>query len=92
MGEVDRQRIAAAKTLEALGYVYLDGEGWKLPRGSAQWLEADALHALLTKRADRLSDSIRGSREAAEFRTIVDALQAYEGKRWPNAKISDGNR
>jgi hypothetical protein len=90
MGTIDRQRIAAVKTLEALGYTYRDGGGWRTPEQSAQWFEADVLYAILVTRADRLANYAAGSREAIEFRTIAKALQAYEAKRWPDGKEPGG--
>lgn len=41
------------------------------------------MHALLVRRADDLADSSEGSAEAAEPVAIVDAIEAYGGKRWP---------
>jgi hypothetical protein len=31
-----------------------------------------------------------GSGEDAELRTITDALEAYETKRWPEGRVSSG--
>jgi hypothetical protein len=86
MGEVDRQRISAVRTLERLGYVYNDGQGWKPPQRSDLSPEADALHALLVERAGHLTKRYVGLREAAELRMIVKALEAYEAKRWPGGR------
>lgn len=33
MSKIDRERIAAVKTLQGLGYTYRDGEQWKPPLG-----------------------------------------------------------
>ena len=52
--------------------------------------EADALHALLVKRADELVGCIEGSPEEAELATIADALDAYEEKRWPLGIVPGG--
>jgi hypothetical protein len=51
---------------------------------------ADAMHALLVKRADDLGGSLVGSVEEAEFASIADALTAYELIRWPEGKIPGG--
>ena len=69
MGEVDRQRISAVGVLEGLRYTYRDGEGWKPPRSESAWREADELHTLLLKRADRLSGVFSGTRDATEHRS-----------------------
>ena len=90
MGEVDRQRISAVRVLEGLGYTYRDGEGWQPPRPESAWREANELHTLLIKRADRLAGVFSGTRDATEHRTIIKALEAYEAKRWPDGKIPEG--
>ena len=90
MGNIDRQRIAAVRTLGALGYTYRDGEGWRAPDRSAQWREADALHALLVDRADQITKHHVGLREMQEFRAITKALEAYEAKRWPGGNERGG--
>ena len=51
---------------------------------------ADALHALLLKRADKLEGFIEGSVEEAEFASIADALVAYEEQRWPSGNVPGG--
>jgi hypothetical protein len=90
MGEVDRQRLSAVRTLEGLGYTYRDGEGWKPPPARDQWIEADVLYNLLTIRADHLADRSQWSREATEHRTITRALWAYKSKRWPDGEDPGG--
>lgn len=49
---------------------------------------ADAMHAVLVKRADELSGCIEVSPEAVELAAIVDAIEAYEEKRWPLGKTA----
>ena len=48
--------------------------------------ETDAMHALLTKRADELAGCTEGSPEEDELRALADAIDAYEAKRWPRGK------
>jgi hypothetical protein len=82
--ELDRQRIAAVSLLETMGYRYQSGK-WE-PSASAplplSW-EADAMHGALMRRADALAGCTENSEEEIELKAIVDALEAYEAKRWP---------
>jgi hypothetical protein len=82
--DLDRQRIAAVRLLESLGYRYQSGK-WE-PSGSSPlpftW-EADGMHGALMQRADALAGCTENSAEEIELKAIVDALEAYEAKRWP---------
>jgi hypothetical protein len=90
--DIDRQRVAAVRVLEALGYSYQSGE-W-LPTVAAPPLpvtaEADAMHGALMRRADALAGCTEGSNEETELKAIADALEAYEAKRWPLGKEPGG--
>ena len=66
MSTIDRQRIAAVKALEAMGYRFRDDK-WLAPDANGGWPEADAMHALLVHRADQLEGCIEGSAEEQEF-------------------------
>ena len=90
MSTIDKQRIAAVRTLEDMGYVFRDE--WIAPAGvtAPMTAEADAMHALLVLRADDLEGFTEGSPEEAEFKNIADALEAYEAKRWPGGKVPGG--
>ena len=82
--EIDRQRIAAVRVLEALGYVYRGGE-WLPPAGVgvqplSMMSEADAMHAALVR---ALAGCLEGSDGEAELRMTADLIEAYEAKRWP---------
>ena len=83
---IDKQRISAVHSLEALGYTYRRGE-WLPAAVTITPLplteEADTMHAVLMRRADRLAGCAAGSDEDAELKAIVDAIEAYEAKRWP---------
>jgi hypothetical protein len=48
------------------------------------------MHTLLVARADTLDGCTEGSPEETERKCIVDAIEAYEAKRWPNGKEADG--
>jgi hypothetical protein len=93
MSEVDRRRIAAVRTLEALGYCFRSGR-WNSPlqiRPDAElWTEADALHQLLVQRADTLIGCTDGSADQDELEAIGQALEAYETVRWPKGKADGG--
>ena len=69
MSTIDKQRIAAVRTLEAMGYVFHDHD-WIGPTIPAT-LEADAMHALLVLRADQIEGFAAGSPEEAEFKAIA---------------------
>jgi hypothetical protein len=66
--DINRQRIAAARTLEALGYAYQGGQ-WVPPTAATtpsplpMTAEADALHGALMRRADALVACTEGSDE-----------------------------
>jgi hypothetical protein len=88
MGKVDKERIAAVRTLEHLGFKF-DGRNW-VGGVPAIVPEADALHGLLMDRAEALAGGTDGSPEADELATIADVLEAYEAKRWPDGRIAGG--
>lgn len=52
--------------------------------------EADAMHGQLVRRADDLAGCIETSPQEQELESIVDVIEAYEAKRWPEAKIPGG--
>lgn len=89
MGEIDRQRISAVKKLQELGLAW-HAATWLNAAEAQLLLEADATHALLVRRADELEGCIEGSAEEAEFESIINAIEAYEEKRWPLGKIPGG--
>ena len=73
---IDRQRIAAVKLLEALGYRF-DAIEWKAPPGVAAaptvLCEADALLGLLILRADKLEGCMEGAR--MDGRTFIQLVE-----------------
>jgi hypothetical protein len=91
MSTIDKQRIAAVRKLEQLGYTFAAGD-WMHPANDAAPAPAitDALHALLVKRADDLEGCAKGSDEERELAAITDAIEAYEAVRWPQGKINGG--
>ena len=82
------------RALEALGFTYQNGT-W-LPAVPAPWqalpliAEADAMHGVLMRHADALVGCIEGSDEEADLKATVDAIEAYEAKRWPLGKEPGG--
>ena len=96
MSNIDRQRITAVTKLRSLGYTFSLTEGWSPPAhatcafSASALAEADAMHALLLLRADKLEGCGPGTEEAMELGLIADAAEAYEAKRWPLGKEQGG--
>jgi hypothetical protein len=90
MSTIDRQRIAAVKIIEALGYSF-DGLEWSAPVYGVPLPnlhdEADAMHALLVLRADKLEEGIKGDDDEAELKMIAEVVGDYEAKRWPDGVV-----
>ena len=84
--DLDRKRRAAVQALEALGYTYRKDQ-WTPAAVTVVPVpltaEADTLHGLLVRRADALAGCAERSAEESELKAIVDAIEAYEAKRWP---------
>ena len=84
--DLDKKRRAAVRALEALGYTYRKDE-WSPAAVTVVPVpltaEADTLHGLLVRRADALAGCAERSAEESELKAIVDAIEAYEAKRWP---------
>jgi hypothetical protein len=69
---IDKQRIDAVRTLEALVYIYRGG-AWLAPAGTAAtplslMAKADDMHGALMRRADELAGCTEGSDEEAELK------------------------
>jgi hypothetical protein len=54
------------------------------------WDVADDMVAYLIKRADDLTAHADNPQAEAELERIVDLIEAYEAKRWPDGKIAAG--
>jgi len=96
MIDIDKQRVAAVRKLEALQYRY-EGGVWvppvSLPTPVTQHSilgEADDMHSVLVQRADALEGCTDGSEEERELAAITDAIEAYEASRWPEGKVPGG--
>jgi hypothetical protein len=91
VSKIDRQRVAAVRKLEALGYRY-EGDKWAAPTVTNQSIlaEADAILSALVLRADALEAYIEGSVEEVELAVITDAIEAYEAVCWPAGKVPGG--
>jgi hypothetical protein len=93
MSNIDKQRIAAVRKLECLGYTFAAGD-WHAPAGmtaAPTSTQADAMYALLVRRADVLErDAQRDLMRERELAAITDAVEAYEALRWPNGKVDGG--
>ena len=93
MSNTDKQRIAAVRKLEQLGYTFADGD-WHAPPGmtvaTPTSTQADAMHALLVQRSDALEGCTEGSEEERELAAVTDAVEGYEAIRWPTGKVAGG--
>jgi hypothetical protein len=93
MSTIDKQRIAAVRSMEALGYIF-DGADWRSLVGGAcsccAHAEADAMHSLLVVRAGKLTGCTKGTDDEGELERIADAVSAYEAKRWPDGVVPGG--
>ena len=89
MSTIDRQRVAAVRKLEQMGYTFAAGD-WMQPDNDTAPAITDALHALLVARANAIAMPNEGSPEEAELAYITDAIEAYEAVRWPNGKTDGG--
>jgi hypothetical protein len=93
MSTIDKQRIAAVRKLEELGYTFA-GDDWIHSAANDAAAIApnitDELHAMLVKRADDLEGCHMGSDEDRELAAIERAIGAYEAVRWPTGKIAGG--
>jgi hypothetical protein len=91
MSTIDKQRIAAVRKLEQLGYAFA-GDDWIHPANDEAAIAptiTDELHAMLVKRADDLGCPT-GSDDERELAAIERAISAYEAVRWPTGKIAGG--
>ena len=87
--DLDKKRRATVRALEALGYSYRKDEWFPAAvtiTPEPLTAEADTLHGALVRRADALAGCTEGSVEESELKAIVDAIEAYEAKRWPLGK------
>jgi hypothetical protein len=88
--DIDRERIAAVRKLKELGFTHVKGQWVPAVAVGAPppQIEADAMHAVLVRRADVLTGCLDGCE--AELKAITDVLEAYEAKRWPDGKEPGG--
>ena len=87
MSNIDRQRISAVQLLESTGYMFHEYSIPPAETAAPATAATDALHAMLVKRANQLKGCTEGSLEEAEFKTITEAVEAYEAVRWPDGKV-----
>ena len=87
-----KQRIAAVRKLERLGYTFAAGD-WHAPvLATPTSAQADAIHAILVQRADVLEGCPEGSEEERELAALADAVEAYETVPWPKTAPVAGRR
>jgi len=89
MSNIDKQRITAVRTLEAMGYLFRDE--WIAPAGvtAPATAEADAMHVLLVLRADAIEGCAENPEEARELAMIAEVVEALRGEamaRWQGTR------
>jgi hypothetical protein len=90
MGATSRQ-ARTVKTMKELGYTCDKGIWTSSPEAVAHLANvADMMHAILVARADELDGCTEGSPEEAEYIKLVEAIEAYEERRWFDGKIPGG--
>jgi hypothetical protein len=92
MSTIDKQRIAAVRKLDQLGYTFA-GDDWMHPANDAAVIAptiTDELHAMLVRRADDLEGCPAGPDEERELAAIDPAIGAYEAVPWPTGKVAGG--
>jgi hypothetical protein len=89
VGSIVRQRIADVTERPELGLAWPETR-WQSASDPELDGKADAMHAALVRRADALAGCGAGSPAEAELASIMDAIEAYEVKRWPLGKIPGG--
>jgi hypothetical protein len=82
MSTIDKQRIAAVRLLEAMGYTF-SGSEWVPPSNGGPLASVpakgdDAMHVLLVKRADELANCTEGAIEEWELAAVSTAIEAFE--------------
>jgi hypothetical protein len=94
MSMIDKERIAAVRKLQAIGYTF-DGADWQPPADPqgpklVAWAEADALYAQLVQLADTLDGCAEGSLPEAVRYALTEAIDGYQSVRWPQGRVADG--
>ena len=94
MSMIDKERIAAVRKLQAMGYAF-DGSDWQPPEDIHEskliaWTQADALHAKLVQLADTLLGCSEGSLQEVVHYALTKAINGYQSARWPQGRVADG--
>jgi hypothetical protein len=84
MSTIDRQRIAAVKALEAMGYRFRDDK-WLAPTQTADRRKLTPCTRCLSTARISWRGASRGRRRSRSS-AIVSAIVAYEQRRWPGGK------
>jgi hypothetical protein len=91
LSSIDRQRIAAVRKLEEMGFTFVSGK-WVEPAKdtSAPPHNGEALYELLVKRADELAGCADGSDDARELGATSAAVEAFEEMWWVSGRVDGG--
>jgi hypothetical protein len=93
MSAVDRERIGAREGDGGIG-LHIRRIRVDAPQGGVPFPclhgEADAMHALLVLRADKLVGCTEGCEFEKELKMIADTVSASDAKRWPDGGVRGG--
>ena len=91
MSNIDKQRVAAVRMLEAMGYMFAAID-WQPAADHSRVCCAIRRRAarLLVTGPTRLAAALKARWRNGALRAITDAIDGYELVRWPDGKVPDG--
>ena len=90
MSTIDRQRIAAVKTLEAMGYRFRLTTNGLPPTQLADHRKLTPCMRYSSTAQTGWMVAPKARRRSRSYSAIVSAIVAYEQRRWPDGKTAGG--